>query len=197
MQLDLHVVIETSRLCLVQCLYAWLSCGLLISDIHMQCHIIVSWYCVTYSSCSNAHTHTHTCNSFDRNSWKLETLKLERNFLTSLPDSLIYQKDLKKVILSDIELKCFPFSLCQLTHLAFAGLSSNSLESLLNLNYNSITVLPCSITCQVQETEGGVGGGKHTIYIELGCLPDVILTGSIVFLFFVLMGTCLLQVHIK
>ena len=42
MQLDLHVVIETSRLCLVQCLYAWLSCGLLISDIHMQCHIIVS-----------------------------------------------------------------------------------------------------------------------------------------------------------
>ena len=119
---------------------------------------------------THTHTHTHTAHLPETlgSLKKLETLNLERNSLTSL------------------KLKHFPLFLCQLTHLDFADLSSNSLESLpengmdvfngveLNLNCNSISVLPAALAkckrLKVLRME------ENTL--ELGGLPDVILTES-------------------
>ena len=111
---------------------------------------------------------------------------MEHNSLASLPESLVNIKALKKVILAHNKFKQFPLFLRQLTHLDFADLSSNSIESLptsgidvfnaveLNLNSNSISVLPAALAkckrlkvLRVEENS-----------LELGGLPDVILTES-------------------
>ena len=87
---------------------------------------------------------------------KLESFNLEQNGLTSLPDSCVNLKSLKTVNLSHNKLQSFPLFLCQLTHLDFANLSSNAIQELpqginvlsaveLNLNSNSISVLPASL----------------------------------------------------
>ena len=134
------------------------------------------------------YTHVHTAQLPETlgDLKKLETLNLERNSLTSLPESLVNIKALKKVILSHNKLAHFPLFLCQLTRLDFADLSSNSINSLpesgidvfngveLNLNCNSISVLPAALAkckrLKVLRVE------ENTL--ELGGLPDVILTES-------------------
>ena len=110
---------------------------------------------------------------------------MDHNLLSSLPDSLVNIKSLKKVTLSHNKLRTFPLFLRQLVRLDFADLSSNSIESLpdgldvfngveLNLNCNSISVLPAALAeckrlkvLRVEENS-----------LELGGVPEVILTDS-------------------
>ncbi len=81
---------------------------------------------------------------------------MERNGLTSLPDSFVNLKVLRTVNLAGNKLESFPLFLCQLVRLDFADLSENVIHELpdgievlnaveLNLNRNNISVLPASM----------------------------------------------------
>ena len=88
---------------------------------------------------------------------KLDTLSLEGNRISSIPQSIFPKlKSLKSVSLAGNRLTVFPIEICQLQNLDAVDLSSNridsipdSLESLkaieLNLNSNRLNVLPSSL----------------------------------------------------